>query len=138
MKVYSGKIGVTAKGEFDPIERYIHRPERAEQMLSGLSKKNRTVIARFLRSLGAVVTSFAAAWVVGPDVMGVVDNPLIQSFLVAVVAPTLLAANKYLRFGDDPGEVDEPAEDTSIDEELEDMFPADEDADLFEDIEDLE
>ena len=69
-----------------------------------MTHKNRTVLLRFARTMGATVLGLLAAWISGPNGLSLVKDPVMQSFIVAVVAPTLVAANKALRYGSDPGE----------------------------------
>lgn len=69
-----------------------------------LSPKVVTVLKRSARALGAVLVGFLVAWLAGPDVTELVGSDT-QALVVAVVTPLLLAADKWLRYGSDPGEV---------------------------------
>ena len=61
---------------------------------------NGVVLKRFLRGLGAVVLAFLAAWVVSDDALGLVPDQY-DALVIAIVAPSLLALEKWLRDGGD-------------------------------------
>lgn len=61
---------------------------------------NSIILKRFARGLGAVVLSFLAVWVVGDDALGLVPDQY-DPLVVAIVAPALLALEKFLRDGGD-------------------------------------
>lgn len=69
-----------------------------------MSHKKKTVLLRFARTMGATMLGLLAAWLSGPDGLSLVKDPVAQSFIVAVIVPTLVAANKAIRYGSEPGE----------------------------------
>lgn len=60
----------------------------------------KVILLRGLRSLGAVVLGFLAAWVVGPDALELVPDAY-DNYVVVIVAPVLLALEKLIRDGGD-------------------------------------
>lgn len=64
---------------------------------------NSIILKRFLRGLGAVVLGFLAAFLVSDDVLGLVPDEY-DSLVLLVVAPALLALEKFLRDGGDAGQ----------------------------------
>jgi hypothetical protein len=65
-----------------------------------MSANTRVVLMRFLRGLGALLVASAAAFIVGPEFLGIVPDQF--DFLVVMVgAPALLALEKFLRDGGD-------------------------------------
>jgi len=67
-----------------------------------MTDKQKVVLMRFARTLGAVLVASLAAYLVGPDAADVVPKEWLP-FVVAVVAPTLTAAEKALRTPSDLG-----------------------------------
>lgn len=59
---------------------------------------NKTIALRFARGLGAVVLGFLASFIVGDDVLGLVPDTY-DPLVIGVVAPALLALEKFLRDG---------------------------------------
>jgi hypothetical protein len=68
-----------------------------------VTNKTKTVVLRFVRSLAALVIAGVATWVVSPDVLGIVPDDY-EWVVFLVLAPGLQALNKWLRYGDAPGE----------------------------------
>lgn len=68
-----------------------------------MTEKTKTVVLRFVRGTAALVVAALAAWVVSPDVLDIVPDAY-DWIVVGVVAPGLLAIDKALRYGSDPGE----------------------------------
>jgi hypothetical protein len=69
-----------------------------------MTKKQKTLIARMGRTLGATAIGLVAAWLSGPEGLELVGNAQAQSFVVMVVVPTLITLDKMLRYGADEGE----------------------------------
>lgn len=69
-----------------------------------LTKKNKVLVARMLRTLAATVVGLVAAWLAGPDGLELVSDPVVESFVVAVIVPALITLDKMLRYGADAGE----------------------------------
>lgn len=69
-----------------------------------MSLKFKTVLLRFVRGVGGVAVAFSASYVVSEDVLGLVPDQYDWLF-IGVLAPALIALEKYLRYGSDPGEV---------------------------------
>lgn len=67
-----------------------------------MSESRKVILKRALRGLGAVVLGFAAAWVVSDDALALVPDAY-DMLVVAIVAPTLLALEKWIRDGGDAG-----------------------------------
>lgn len=61
---------------------------------------NKVIALRFLRALGAMVLGFLATWLVGPDALSLVPDTY-QPLIIIIVAPALLALEKFLRDGGD-------------------------------------
>jgi hypothetical protein len=61
---------------------------------------NKVILLRAARALAAVIVGFAAAWVVGDDALSLVPDQF-DNLVVIIVAPALLALEKYLRDGGD-------------------------------------
>lgn len=60
----------------------------------------KVVLLRFLRGLAAVALASVAAFITGPEFLGLVPDEY-DSLIVVFLAPTLLALEKYLRDGGD-------------------------------------
>lgn len=69
-----------------------------------MSKKQKVILARFIRTIAATVIGLVAAWLAGPEALELVGGPQAQSFVVMVVVPALISLDKMLRFGSDEGE----------------------------------
>lgn len=69
-----------------------------------VTHKRKTVLLRLVRTLAATLAGLLAAWLSGPEALGLISDPASQSFVVAVVVPTLVAIDKMLRYGSDDGE----------------------------------
>ena len=65
-----------------------------------MGSNTKTILMRFARGLGAVVVASLAAWVVGPDATALIPADW-QFVVVGMVAPALLALEKWLRDGGD-------------------------------------
>lgn len=102
MKMTVGGLGSSYHGPPDIVDTHIHTTKEAPTMK--MNKKQKTVLLRFVRTLAATAIGFTAAWLAGPEVTALVDDPTIQSLILVVVVPTLVAANKALRYGSDDGE----------------------------------
>lgn len=61
---------------------------------------NSVILKRAARSLAAVVIGFAASWLIGPDALSLIPDQY-DYLVVAIVAPALLALEKYIRDGGD-------------------------------------
>lgn len=72
-----------------------------------MTKKTKTVLLRFARATAALVVGAVAGFIVGPEALEIVPDPY-DTLVTMTVAPALLAAEKWLRFGRDPGEGDTP------------------------------
>lgn len=68
-----------------------------------MNPKKRTIILRALRTAGATAIAGLIGWLAGPDVAELVGTEQ-AVLLAAVLTPLLAAAEKYLRYGSDPGE----------------------------------
>jgi len=68
-----------------------------------MSKKTKTILFRFGRALGATLVAALAAFLVGPEAAGLVPSGL-QFVITTFLVPVLLAGEKALRYGGDPGE----------------------------------
>ena len=68
-----------------------------------LTTKWKTVILRGIRSAAAVAVASLAAYVTGPEVTALIPAGY-QFLVVGAVVPSLLALEKWLRYGGDPGE----------------------------------
>jgi hypothetical protein len=68
-----------------------------------MTAKTKTVLLRFARTLGALGVAALITWVSSPDVLSIVPSGY-QWVVLAVVTPALVAAEKWLRYGADPGE----------------------------------
>lgn len=64
---------------------------------------NSIILKRFLRGLGAVLLGFLAAFVVSDDALGLIPDQY-DMLVVVVIAPALLALEKFLRDGGDAGQ----------------------------------
>lgn len=73
-----------------------------------MTTKTKTVLLRAARSLGAVAAAFTLKEVASPDILNIVGSHNSWIITVAVV-PGLLAAEKWLRYGSDPGETTTPS-----------------------------
>ncbi len=73
-----------------------------------MTSKTKTVLLRFVRSLAALVVAAVATWVVSPSALDLVPTQY-QSFVFLLVAPALVALDKYLRYGSDSGEDTPPS-----------------------------
>ena len=116
MKTYIGNAGHSIDGLPDEIENYIitHKETNMAKANKASSKaviaagmistKRATVLKRFARTLGATILSVIAAWAVGPEALDMVDNAAAQALIVGVLAPMIVAVEKSLRFGEEPGE----------------------------------
>lgn len=69
-----------------------------------MTSKRKTVLLRAVRSAAAVSISGFIAWLAGPDVADLIGSTSNAVLLAAVLTPILTAAEKALRYGNDPGE----------------------------------
>ena len=69
-----------------------------------MSSKNKTILMRFARSLGAIVIAATTAFIAGPEGADLVGDQA-QTIIVAVGTPLLVAADKWLRYGGDVDDV---------------------------------
>ena len=65
-----------------------------------MTSSRKTILLRFLRSLAALIVASTAAWVVGPDALSLVPAGY-QFIVTGVLAPALLALEKWIRDGGD-------------------------------------
>lgn len=84
------------------------QPPRKAQLLDQekgtyMNDKQKTVVLRFLRTLGATVVAALLAWVAGPDAVELVGEQT-ALYLVPVLTALLTAADKALRYGSEEGE----------------------------------
>ncbi len=63
-----------------------------------MNKKQKVVLMRGLRSLGAVLVAALAGWLAGPQAADIVGEQG-QAIVSGVLIPALLMLDKYLRFG---------------------------------------
>lgn len=67
------------------------------------SVKQKTILTRFARTLGAVVIAALIAHL--PILVGIFTiSATYQLLIVGLVSPLLVSADKWLRYGSDPGE----------------------------------
>ena len=96
----TGSLGSSYYGPPDIIDQHINSTKEIQLM----THKQKTVTLRFARTMAAAIAGYAAVWLAGPDAAGLITDPTIQSLVMMVVIPTLVAANKALRYGADAGE----------------------------------
>jgi hypothetical protein len=65
-----------------------------------MNKKHKVVLMRGVRSLGAIIAAGLAAWIAGPEALGVLGEEG-QAIAATVGIPALLMIDKYLRFVED-------------------------------------
>ena len=83
----------------NPYNKYINH--KKEDLVT---KKQKTLLARLTRTLVATVAGLLATWLSGPAGLKLVSDPTAQSFMLAVVIPTLITVDKFFRYGSDDGE----------------------------------
>ena len=66
--------------------------------------KMKVILMRALRTGIAIAISGVIAWLAGPEVADLVGTER-AVLLAAVLTPMLVATEKWLRYGSDPGEV---------------------------------
>lgn len=81
----------------NPYLKYSSENKKEERV----TKKRKVLLARLVRTLTATVVGLVAAWLSGPDGLSLIEDPAAQSFVVAVVIPTLVTIDKMLRYGQD-------------------------------------
>ena len=94
MKVTRGANEIKFDGTVDPITIETLTKETI------MTAKRKTILMRFVRSGAAMLVSFLAAWVAGPDAADLVGTDM-QTFIVAVGVPFLVSLDKNLRYGRD-------------------------------------
>ena len=65
-----------------------------------MSQSSKIILFRFLRGVAALVVASAAAFVVGPEFLGIVPDDF-DFAVVLIGGPALLALEKFLRDGGD-------------------------------------
>lgn len=68
-----------------------------------MTPKRKTILIRFLRAAGAVLIAAIVGFVTGPDFVELLPAPW-NGIAASVLVPALLAADKFRRYGNDPGE----------------------------------
>jgi len=68
-----------------------------------MTSKIQTVVLRGARAAAAVAVASVAAYVTGPEVTALIPGGY-QFLVVGAAVPALLALEKWLRYGSDPGE----------------------------------
>jgi len=68
-----------------------------------LSDKVKTILFRAVRSAAAVAVAGIIGWLAGPDFAELVGTEY-AVLVAAVLTPLLLALDKWIRYGSDPGE----------------------------------
>lgn len=68
-----------------------------------MSKQTKTILLRALRSFAAVLIASLAGWLAGPEAASIVPAGY-QFIVTGLLIPTLLAVEKWFRYGGDPGE----------------------------------
>lgn len=86
-----------SKHSINPYLKYSPKNDKEERV----TKKRKVLLARLVRTLTATVVGLVAAWLSGPEGLSLVKDPAAQSFVVAVVIPTLITIDKMLRYGKD-------------------------------------
>ena len=69
-----------------------------------MSRKTKTLLVRFARGAGAVLVAYAIGKISGPDFLDLVPDPY-DVGVTGILVPALLSLEKWLRYGEDPGEV---------------------------------
>ena len=69
-----------------------------------MNKKQKTVLLRWARTLGATVLGLAGAWLAGPQALDLIKDPTQQILVASFLIPTLTALEKTLRYGSGEGE----------------------------------
>lgn len=75
-----------------------------------MNRKQKTVMLRFLRTLGATIASSALTVVANPQAW---SHHWKQAVITILLVPTLTATEKALRYGGDPGEGEDNASEIS-------------------------
>lgn len=73
-----------------------------------MSTKAKTVLIRGLRIVAFTVVGAVIGYLSGPEVSDLVPAGY-QFLITGAVIPALAALDKYLRYGNDPGEPEPPA-----------------------------
>jgi len=127
MRIYSGKPGIGINGEIDRREilfisnKKINKVNNSSynveddlisklydshgegETMPTLNEKQKTVLLRGAKSLGALLIAGAFAWVAGPDGAELVGLQT-QALIVAVLTPTIQMILKSVQYGQDVGE----------------------------------
>lgn len=69
-----------------------------------MSIKRKTIVARAVRTLAATAAGVLAGYLAGPHGVDWLHDAQAQSFVVMVIVPVLVTADKLLRYGSEPGE----------------------------------
>jgi len=81
----------------DPIHHHITKE-------TYMSIKRKTIVARAVRTLAATAAGVLAGYLAGPHGVDWLHDAQAQSFVVMVIVPVLVTADKLLRYGSEPGE----------------------------------
>jgi hypothetical protein len=65
-----------------------------------VSNNSKVIVFRFLRGVAALVVASAAAFIVGPEFLGIVPDSY-DFLVIGIGAPAFLALEKFLRDGGD-------------------------------------
>lgn len=68
-----------------------------------MTAKTKVVLLRLARSAAAAGVGVLAGFVAGPDIAGIVGEGNMW-IVTGVVTPALIALDKFVRYGNDPGE----------------------------------
>jgi hypothetical protein len=71
-----------------------------------MSHKNKTVLLRWARGLGATLLANVLVVVTNPAAMNYATNHWQEFLTVNLLIPTITAVEKFLRYGSEPGEGD--------------------------------
>lgn len=69
-----------------------------------MTHKRKTVLLRWLRTLGATITANMLLVVSNPDALQAMQEDWHAFVIANLLIPTLTAMEKYLRYGAEPGE----------------------------------
>jgi len=94
MNITTGGLGSNYEGTPDAIDKHITTTKAVL-----MTHKQKTIISRFVRNVVATSLGLLAVWLAGPDMADLIKDPTLRSLMMVVVVPTIVAADKALRFG---------------------------------------